>query len=316
MIEHQPVLLNETIDYIFTDKNGIYLDGTLGRGGHTRALLEKMGNDGLVIAIDRDKTAIEAVRKKFRERDNLILAHDNFVNIPEILANLHIEHVNGMIFDLGFSSPQVDSAERGFSYQKKGPLDMRMNRSQSLTAADIVNNFSQKRISEIIGKYGEEKWADRIAEFIVKNREREKIETTHDLVEIIKQAIPAGARRKGGHPARRTFQALRIATNDELNQLEEMLKKAVYHLSPGGRIAVISFHSLEDRIVKHGFRDLARKCSCPPDFPICVCNEEQQVEVLTGKPVRPGEKEVEENPRARSAKLRVAEKVLNQEAGE
>ncbi|MFW5995695.1 MAG: 16S rRNA (cytosine(1402)-N(4))-methyltransferase RsmH [Halanaerobiaceae bacterium] len=316
MVEHQPVLLEETIDYIFKDDREIYLDGTLGRGGHTLALLKKLKKGGRIIAIDRDRKAVEAVRKKLGHREEVILVHDNFINIPKILGDLHIKTVAGMIFDLGFSSPQIDSAERGFSYRRDGPLDMRMNRSQSLTAADIVNNYSRKEIGKIIRTYGEENWAERIAEFIVKNRGRKKIETTRELVKIIKQAIPAGARRKGGHPARRTFQALRIATNDELNQLEEMLEKAVGCLAPGGRIAVISFHSLEDRIVKHRFRDLARKCSCPPDFPICVCDEEQVVKVLTGKPVRPDEEEVEQNPRARSAKLRVAERVLNHKAGE
>ena len=222
---------------------------------------------------------------------------------------VHITQVDGMLFDLGVSSPQLDNAERGFSYQKEGPLDMRMNQNQSLTAAEIVNNYSQSELEKIIEEYGEENWAARIAEFIVKMRKDKKIKTTQDLVEVIKAAVPKGARRSGGHPARRTFQALRIATNNELKQLENLIDKAVSYLNPGGRLVIISFHSLEDRIVKHSFRELAKDCICPPDFPICVCDKKAEVKVLTRSPVQASKEEEESNPRSRSAKLRAAEKL-------
>ncbi len=309
MSEHEPVLLQELIDILDCKQDGIYLDGTLGRGGHTEAILNKIGNNGLVIAIDRDMQAIKEVRKKLGKHKNLKLIHGNFSDIPDILDNLQIDKVNGMIFDLGISSPQVDNPDRGFSYRYDGPLDMRMNKKQKLTAADIVNNHPFEELSEIIKKYGEERWADRIAKFIVNYREKNKISRTSELVEIIKNAIPAGARRKGGHPARRTFQALRIATNDELNLLEKMITKAVERLKPGGKICIISFHSLEDRIVKHIFRELAKECICPPDFPICVCDHTPELKVYRKNPLRPGKDEIKRNPRARSAKLRIAEKL-------
>jgi len=316
MREHKPVLLQETIENLDCTEDGIYLDGTLGRGGHTEAILKKISDKGLVIAIDRDKQAIAAVSENFSGYNNLELIHGNFKDIPGILDRLHIDKVDGMVFDIGISSPQVDNPERGFSYSHDGPLDMRMNREQELTAATIVNKYSRKEISEIIKKYGEERWAARIAKFIIDYRKREKITRTFQLVKIIKNAIPAAARRSGGHPAKRTFQALRIATNNELAQLEEMIEGAVSRLKPGGKICIISFHSLEDRIVKHTFRNLAKDCICPPDFPICVCDHEQQLKVLRANPIRPEKEEINRNPRARSAKLRVAEKVLNTKAGE
>lgn len=306
--KHKPVLLKETIEYLNIKKDGIYLDGTLGRGGHTEAILDKIGSQGQIIAIDRDLEAINKVKNKL-ENSNIKYIHDNFINIPQILNNLKIDKVDGMLFDLGISSPQVDNPERGFSYHNDGPLDMRMNRKQTLTAKDIVNNYSQKQLTEVIGEYGEENWASRIAEFIVKRRQRQEIKTTLQLVEVIKNAIPASARRKGGHPAKRTFQAIRIETNDELNQLKTMIKKAVTKLKEKGRICIISFHSLEDRIIKHTFKKLAKKCVCPPDFPICVCEQEPQVKIITRKPVIASNQEIEKNPRARSAKLRVAEKL-------
>ncbi len=306
--QHKPVLLDETIEYLNCKKNGIYIDGTLGRGGHTAALLENIDNEGLVIALDRDLEAIEAVKESI-ESSNLILEHANYINIGEVLDKNEIDKVDGMIFDLGVSSPQLDNSNRGFSYQKNGPLDMRMNRDQKLTAADIVNKYRKEKIEEIIYDYGEDNWGSRIAEFIVAFRKKKKIETTFELVDIIKAAIPASARRSGGHPARRTFQALRIATNNELNQLEDMIKGAVERLKNGGRICIISFHSLEDRIVKHKFRELASDCVCPPEIPVCVCDKEPLVKVITKSPIRATEEEVEENYRARSAKLRVAEKI-------
>jgi len=305
---HKPVLLDETISCLNCKKDGIYVDGTLGRGGHTAALLEKIEDDGLVIALDRDSQAINSVKDSI-ESKNLILEHANYIEIKSVLDKHKIDKADGMIFDLGVSSPQLDNSSRGFSYKNNGPLDMRMNRDQKLTAADIVNNYSQKEIKNIIYDYGEEKWAARIAEFIIAYRKKKKIETTFELVDIIKAAIPASARSSGGHPARRTFQAIRIATNNELNQLTVMVSNAVDKLKSGGRICIISFHSLEDRIVKHKFRKLASDCICPPEIPVCVCDKESIVKIITKKPIRASQKEVDENYRARSAKLRVAEKI-------
>lgn len=306
--KHKPVLLEETIEYLSIDKDGIYIDGTLGRGGHTAGILENLGDEGLVIALDRDLEAIKAVKDSI-ESKNLILEHANYINIGDVLNKHEIDKVDGMIFDLGVSSPQLDDSDRGFSYQNNGPLDMRMNRDQKLTAADIVNNYRKDKLKEIIYDYGEENWAARIADFIVAYREKKEIETTFELVDIIKAAIPASARRSGGHPARRTFQALRIATNNELNQLEDMITNAVNRLKKGGRICIISFHSLEDRIVKHKFKDLASDCVCPPELPVCACDKEPLVKIITKSPIRATEEEIEENYRSRSAKLRVAEKI-------
>lgn len=308
-IEHKPVLLNETIEYLNCKKGSIYIDGTLGRGGHTEAILNRLDNSGMVIGIDRDITAIKKVKERLKGHGNLHLIHDNYINIPKIMKKLKQDKVNGMLFDLGVSSPQFDNPGRGFSYNYEAPLDMRMNQKQELTASDIVNNYSYEEITKIIKEYGEERWASRIASFIVKFREKEKIKTTYQLVDLIKAAIPASARRTGGHPARRTFQSLRIATNNELNQIEEMIDNAVPYLQLGGRICIISFHSLEDRIVKNKFRNLAKKCICPSDFPVCVCDKKAEVKIITRKPIMSSADELSENPRARSAKLRVAEKV-------
>lgn len=307
--EHKPVLLKETIDYLICKNDGIYIDGTLGRGGHTLEILKNISDKGQVIAIDRDIDAINQVKEKLKKYKNLQLVHDNYINIPQILKKLKIEKVDGMIFDLGVSSPQFDNPERGFSYNYEAPLDMRMNQKQDLTAAKIVNEYSEGEIKNIIKKYGEEKWASRIASFIIDFRRKSPIETTFELVEVIKAAIPASARRSGGHPARRTFQALRIATNNELEQVKEMINKIIPFLNIGARICIISFHSLEDRIVKLGFRELAKKCICPPDFPICTCDKEPKVKIISKKPITAGEEELMENPRARSAKLRIAEKI-------
>lgn len=306
--EHEPVMLDTTIEYLNCKRDGIYVDGTLGRGGHTAAILENIDDDGLVIALDRDLEAINEVKDSI-ESSNLILEHANYIDIDKVLDKHNIEEVDGMVFDLGVSSPQLDNSDRGFSYNNNGPLDMRMNRDQKLTAADIVNNYRKDKIEKIIYDYGEDNWASRIADFIVAFREKKKIETTFELVDIIKAAIPASARRSGGHPARRTFQALRIATNNELNQLEDMIDVAVKRLKKEGRICIISFHSLEDRIVKHKFKELASDCICPPELPVCKCDKEPLVKIITKKPVRASEKEVEDNYRSRSAKLRVAEKI-------
>lgn len=305
---HIPVLLDKTIKYLKIKKNGTYLDGTLGRGGHTAAILDKLEEKGQLIAIDRDLKAINEVKDKLKS-DNLILEHANYIDIDIILDKHNIDLIDGMIFDLGVSSPQLDNSDRGFSYKNNGPLDMRMNRDQKLTAAKIVNEYRKDKIEQIIDDYGEENWAARIAEFIVAFRKKKRIETTFELVDVIKAAIPASARRSGGHPARRTFQALRIATNNELNQLKEMIERAVSRLKEKGRICVISFHSLEDRIVKHKFKELASDCICPPELPVCVCDQEPQIKIITKKPVRASKEEVQNNYRSRSAKLRVAEKI-------
>ncbi len=306
---HQPVLLKESIDFLNCRKGGIYIDGTLGRGGHAREILHRLGDKGKVIGIDRDLEAIQEVYQGLKEYKSLELVHGNYINIPEIITDKGLDCVDGMLFDLGVSSPQFDDPERGFSYQNDAPLDMRMNQKQELTAKQIVNNYSEKDLNRIIREYGEEKWASRIASFIVDFRKRREIMTTFDLVEVIKAAIPASARRGGGHPARRTFQALRIATNDELNQLAELIPKAVNFLKPTGRLCIISFHSLEDRIVKNTFRDLANDCTCPPGFPVCVCDAKAEIKIITRKPVTAEDVEIENNSRSRSAKLRVAEKI-------
>ncbi len=305
---HKPVLLKETIELLNCENDGIYIDGTLGRGGHTAAILKQLGPEGLIIAIDRDLQAVKKVKKKLKD-NRIIFFHDNFINIPEIITSLKIDKVDGMVFDLGISSPQVDNPDRGFSYQQTGPLDMRMNTDQKLTARKIVNNFSKNELIEIFREYGEEKWSSRIASFIIQERQQNEIQTTDQLVEIIKKAIPASARRRGGHPARRVFQALRIATNNELNQLKEMIGRVLPVLKTGGRICVISFHSLEDRIIKRFFKKKARSCVCPPDFPICVCEKKSELKILTKKPVQASQEEISENPRARSARLRAGEKL-------
>lgn len=308
MESHQAVLTKELISYLNCKKGGIYIDGTLGRGGHTESILKKIKDQGKVIAIDRDQAAIEASKKRLKRYKSLKIVQGNYIEIPKILDCLKIANVDGMIFDLGVSSPQLDDPLRGFSYQENGPLDMRMDQTQKVTAKEIVNTYSLSQLTKIIKEYGEERWAARIAKFIVDYRQREKIATTFDLVEIIKAAIPAAARRSGGHPARRTFQALRIATNDELSQLKQLINKVVTRLKTGGRLCIISFHSLEDRIVKTSFKQLAKKCVCPPDFPICVCEKEVKLKIITKKPVMAQATEIANNRRARSAKLRVAEK--------
>lgn len=308
--EHKPVLLEEAIAYLNVRPGGIYADGTLGGAGHSTEIAKRMMPDGLLIGIDQDQNAIDTARERLKAfGDRIIIVHNNFKNIKRIIRENNIDGVDGILLDIGVSSHQLDEEDRGFSYMHEGPLDMRMDRSYSKTAEIIINEASFEEIKKIIRDYGEEKWADRIARFICDERKKKRIETTLQLVDIIKMAIPAAARREGGHPAKRTFQALRIAVNDELNVLEEAIKDCVDILKPGGRLVVITFHSLEDRIVKTLFNDMERPCTCPPQIPICVCGKEPQLKVVTKKPVTAGEEELKSNSRAKSAKLRTAERV-------
>ena len=307
--EHEPVLLSEVIDNLEIKENGIYVDCTIGGAGHSKKIAQRLSAEGQLIGVDQDQAAIEAASENLSNTDPEVkLIRDNYSNLNTILRDLEITAVDGFLFDLGVSSHQLDEPERGFSYRYEAPLDMRMDQRQEQTAADIVNDYSQEQLTEIIGEYGEENWAQRIAGFIVEERKEERIETTLELVEVIKNAIPASARRSGGHPAKRTFQALRIAVNNELEIIETAIKDAVNRLKVGGRICIISFHSLEDRIVKHTFKDLARDCICPPKMPVCGCDEEAEIKIITKSAVTASEEELEENYRARSAKLRVAEK--------
>ncbi|HHW02998.1 MAG TPA: 16S rRNA (cytosine(1402)-N(4))-methyltransferase RsmH [Thermoanaerobacterales bacterium] len=307
---HKPVLLNETIEMLSPKPGCIYVDATLGGGGHFREILKRTRGEGRFIGIDRDEDAILNARNWLSEfTGNIEFVHDNFKNIKRIICDLHIPGVDGILFDLGVSSFQLDEESRGFSYMKDAPLDMRMDRRSALTAEQVVNEMDRESLKKIFQEYGEETWAGRIAEFICERRKRGRIETTGQLVEIIKDAIPARARRKGPHPAKRVFQALRIYVNGELDILESSIKDAVDVLNPGGRICVITFHSLEDRIVKNTLRQEAAGCVCPKDAPVCTCGHKKSIKVLTPKPICPSPEEVDENPRSRSAKLRAAEKL-------
>lgn len=303
---HVTVLLNETVDSLDVKKGGIYADFTLGGGGHSALILERGGR---VVGIDRDITAINNANERFKGQ-NFTAVHDNFSNIKDIAKRLGIESFDGIVADLGVSSPQLDDAERGFSYMQDAPLDMRMNREDPLTARDVVNTYSKDELFRVISCYGEERWASRIVDFILEYREKKSIETTFELVDIIKAAIPLGARKDGPHPAKRTFQAIRIEVNGELKILDKAVRDGVELLKKGGRMGVITFHSLEDRIVKTAFSDMEKGCTCPKDFPVCVCGNKPMVKNVTRKPVIPSEAELNENPRARSSKLRSVEKII------
>lgn len=306
---HITVLLKETVEGVLKDPSGVYVDCTLGGAGHSSLLLSKLASDGKLIGFDQDPKAIANAEHKFQGDPRLILVNENFEQLETSLQALKLLPVQGILFDLGVSSPQLDEAERGFSYMLDAELDMRMNPQNPWTAKRLVQEWSSERLSEILWKYGEEKWSKRIAEFIVKARAEKPIETTGELVEVIKSAIPAAARREGPHPAKRTFQALRIAVNDELGVLERALDQVIRCLAPGGRVGVITFHSLEDRIVKEKMNSWRGRCECPPQFPICQCGAKPLAKVLTRKPILPSVEEIEENPRSRSAKLRIAEKL-------
>ena len=307
--KHVSVLLNECLEGLKIHNDGIYVDCTLGGAGHSSEILKRLSKDGRLIGIDQDKDALKAAGKRLEGNNNVTLVHNNFYNIGEIIDDLDISGVDGILMDLGVSSYQLDTGERGFSYMQDAPLDMRMNREKEFSAYDVVNTYSLEELYRIIRDYGEDKFAKRIANFIVTAREEKNIETTLELVEIIKNAIPAKARREGPHPAKRTFQAIRIEVNSELSILNRAIEDGVERLNSGGRMAIITFHSLEDRIVKNKFRDLAVSCRCPKEFPICVCGETAKVKVITRKAIDPTAEEVEVNPRSRSAKLRVIEKI-------
>ena len=308
-MEHTPVLLSECIEMLNIRPDGIYVDGTLGRGGHSEEIAKRL-TTGRLIAVDRDDKAIEEAQVRLQPyKDVITFVHSNFSMIGGILDDNGIDKADGMLFDLGVSSPQLDDSERGFSYMEDGPLDMRMDKSAPLSAYDVVNTWSEAEIKRILFEYGEERYAPRIAREIVTRRENGAIETTQQLVEIIKSAMPAAALREKQHPAKRTFQAVRIAVNDELSEISSMLDTAMDRLNTGGRIAVISFHSLEDRIVKSAVASREKGCTCPPEFPVCTCGFVQTMKSVTKKPITPSAKEQEDNPRSRSAKLRVAERI-------
>ena len=305
---HKPVLLRECLEGLKIRPEGTYVDGTLGRAGHSREIAARL-TTGRLICIDRDQAALDAAEDRLAGYlDKVTLIHGNFGDLAGLLDERGIAGVDGMLFDLGVSSPQLDDPERGFSYMHDAPLDMRMDRSEALTAHTVVNEWSQEELRRILWQYGEERYAPQIAAAIVRRRAEAPIATTQELVDVIRSAMPAQALREKQHPAKRSFQAIRIAVNDELAAVDRMLHAAVPRLAPGGRLCVISFHSLEDRIVKNALAELAKGCTCPPDFPVCVCGKTPQVRLTPRKPILPTAEEIEENPRARSAKLRVAEK--------
>ena len=311
---HTPVLLAEVTQQLTLHDGSIFVDCTLGGAGHTKRITQLVAPTGIVVGIDQDDAALTAAADTLRlgqqELATTVLLKGNFGNLDEVLLEARIPYADAFLFDLGVSSPQLDHVGRGFTYQEDAPLDMRMDPSSSQpTAADIVNSYSEAELARIIREYGEERWASRIAAFIVAARGQHRLTSTGEIVEIVKAAIPAAARKSGGHPARRTFQALRIEVNRELEVLEEGLRAAVRWLAPGGRIAVISYHSLEDAIVRDVFSELAKGCICPPDLPVCRCGREPVLRIVTRRPIVPTDEEIAQNPRARSARLRVAERV-------
>lgn len=305
---HRPVLLDECVEMLRIRPDGVYVDGTLGRAGHSIEIVRRL-TTGRLVCIDRDMSAIRAAEERLAPwRERVTLVHGNFSDLADILRGAGISGVDGALFDLGVSSPQLDDASRGFSYMHDAPLDMRMDDTAPLTAWEVVNTWSQEELRRILYEYGEERYAPAIARAVVRAREAGPIETTLALAELVRGAMPPAALREKQHPAKRTFQAVRIAVNGELDALPPMLEAAVERLNPGGRLAVITFHSLEDRIVKRTFQDMAKGCTCPPEFPVCVCGKKPRVRLVNRRPIVPGETELAENPRSRSAKLRVAER--------
>lgn len=307
--KHISVLLNECIEGLNIKEDGIYVDGTLGGAGHSSEIIKNLCERGRLIGIDQDKDALKAAKEKLKDYNNVTFVHSNFYNIENILHDLNIVGVDGILMDLGVSSYQLDNGERGFSYMQDAPLDMRMNRENSLSAYEVINSYSEEDLFRIIKDYGEEKFAKRIANFIINKRKEKNIESTLELVDVIKAAIPAKARREGPHPAKRTFQAIRIEVNKELEIIEKTIRDGVEKLNVGGRMAIITFHSLEDRIVKTVYKNLANPCTCPSSFPVCVCNKKPIVKIITRKPIEASKEELDYNPRSRSAKLRIIEKI-------
>jgi 16S rRNA (cytosine1402-N4)-methyltransferase len=307
---HEPVLLAEVLQWMNVRENGVYADGTLGGGGHSGAMLEASGGTATLYGIDRDENAIAAATARLEQYPGFHAIHGNFHDAKALLSQAGAPPLDGALLDLGVSSPQLDQAERGFSYHEDAPLDMRMDRSQGMTAADLLAEVSEGELTRILREYGEEKWAARIAHFVVERRQKQPLRTTQDLVRVVDAAIPKAVRRKDdGHPARRTFQAVRIAVNDELDPLDRALEDFVDCLKPGGRLLVITFHSLEDRLTKRCFQRLQNPCVCPPKAPVCTCGRKPKVRILARGAVPPTAEEIARNPRARSAKLRVAEKL-------
>jgi len=307
---HVPVLRDECIKALNIKTDGIIVDGTIGGAGHSSEIVKGLGPSGRLIGIDQDSNAICAAKSRLEDYNNVTFVNTNFKYIKQVLSDLCIDSIDGALLDLGVSSHQLDTPQRGFSYQEDAPLDMRMDMRKSFSAMDIVNEYSEEKLAEIIFNYGEDRWAKRIAEFIVKEREKEPIKTTYQLVSAIKKAVPAGARKDGPHPAKRTFQAIRIEVNGELAILKQAVNDFVDSLKPGGRLAIITFHSLEDRIVKNAYQELASGCTCPKEFPVCVCGKKPLGKIITRKPIVASSEELDLNPRARSAKLRVFEKTV------
>ncbi len=306
---HISVLLEECLDGLAIKPDGIYVDGTLGGAGHSSCIVQRLST-GRLIGIDRDPVALEAAGRKLEPyQDRVSLVHSNFCEMAQVVKDLGLSGVDGILLDLGVSSPQLDDAERGFSYMTDAPLDMRMNNQDALTAADVVNTWSQDELKRILFDYGEERYAPRIAAAICRRREEAPIKTTLELVDVIRSAMPPQALREKQHPAKRSFQAIRIAVNDELGSVEKAMQAAIPLLNPGGRLAVITFHSLEDRIVKNAMAEAAKGCTCPPSFPVCVCGKKPLVKLISRKPIVATDAELEANPRSRSAKLRVCEKL-------
>ena len=307
--KHIPIMLNEVLEGLNIKPDGIYVDGTLGGAGHSSEIIKRLSDKGRLIGIDQDMDAIKASSERLQSYENAIIIHSNYVNMRNVLLERDIKKVDGILLDLGVSSYQLfDNTERGFSYREDAPLDMRMDRDQSYTAQDIVNDYSESELRRIISDYGEEKFAGRIASNIVRSREVKRIETTFELNDIIKDSIPAAARRHGGNPSKKTYQALRIELNKELMVLEDSLEEMIEMLNPGGRLCIITFHSLEDRIVKSAFRTAENPCICPPEFPVCTCGRVSKGRVVNRKPITASEDELSENPRSSSAKLRIFEK--------
>lgn len=303
--KHKSVLLDESVNWIVTDPAGIYVDCTLGGAGHSSHIAQRLQPEGRLIGIDQDEDAIRAATERLKGAPcQVTIVHNNFRNLGSILDGMGLQAVDGIFFDLGVSSYQLDTPERGFSYMHDGPLDMRMDQESPLTAAKVVNEYKEEALADLIYKYGEERWSRRIAQFIVAARKEKPLTTTSELVQVIKAAIPKGARQDGPHPAKRTFQAIRIEVNDELKILDTTMEDAVHHLKPGGRIGVITFHSLEDRIIKQSFKRMAKGCICPPELPVCVCGHKPELKKL--KEFTPTPEELADNPRARSARLRGA----------